>query len=225
MSGARLVRVPAAWGDGGESMARAADMRIGIETAATVAEPSLEAQTRRIREVLPERPVVLGGCCCAHVGAAAGLAERDGRIAVIWLDAHGDLNTPETSSSGNVWGMPFRMILDDGVAAIGDCALIGARNLDPPEQEFVARHGLPSSVGDLSNVAGAYLAFDFDVLDASEIDCYMPEPDGLTLDQGIAIVEQVAARAPILGIGLTGLVPSDANPARLRRVLDASGIS
>jgi arginase len=224
MSGARLVRVPAAWGDGGDAMVDAAGMDIGVETAATVSEPSLGAQTQQIREVLPERPVVLGGCCCAHVGGAAGVADRSGRIAVVWIDAHGDLNTPETSPSGNEWGMPFRMILDDGIADVLDCALIGARSLDPPEQELIRERGLATRVGDFEGVAGAYIAFDVDVLDASEIDCYMPEPDGLTLDEGIAIVDQVAARTPILGIGLTGLVASSENPAKLRRILEAVGL-
>jgi arginase len=224
MSSARLVRVPAAWGDGGDAMVEAAAMEVGLATAATVSEASLSAQTARLREAMPERPVVLGGCCCAHVGGAAGVADGAGRIAVIWIDAHGDLNTPETSPSGNEWGMPFRMILDDGFADVRDCALIGARSLDPPEQQFIREQNLASAVGDLDGVAGAYVAFDFDALDATEIDCYMPEPDGLTLDEGIAIVEQVAARTPILGIGLTGLVPSEQNPARLRRVIRAAGL-
>ena len=225
MSDARLVRVPAAWGDGGEEMVEAAAaMDIGLETAAVVVEPTLTAQTRRIRDVLPERPVVMGGCCCAHVGGASGVADRAGRIAVVWIDAHGDLNTPETSPSGNEWGMPFRMILDGGVADVSDCALIGARSLDPLEQEFIRERGLATTVGDFAGVAGAYIAFDFDVLDASEIDCYMPEPDGMTLDEGVAIVKQVAARTPILGIGLTAFMPTDGNRAKLRRVLEAAGL-
>ena len=50
---------------------------------------SADAATFRVR------PLVLGGCCCAHVGAIRGLAARAGRLAVVWFDAHGDLNTPE----------------------------------------------------------------------------------------------------------------------------------
>ena len=48
---------------------------------------------------------------------SAGSPARYDRLAVVWLDAHGDLNTPETSPSGNLWGMPFRMLLDDGQRA------------------------------------------------------------------------------------------------------------
>ena len=53
---------------------------------------------------------------------------------MVWLDAHGDLNTPETSPSGNLWGMPLRMAIDEGSVLAADVALVGARDLDPPEQ-------------------------------------------------------------------------------------------
>src|SRR5439155_15562585 len=109
-----LVRVPQAWGEGGEAMQAAALMALPFSEAATVACDRLDEQHRAVGSALPARPIVLGGCCCAHVGAARGLARRAGRIAVVWLDAHGDLNTPESSPSGNLWGMPFRMLLDAG---------------------------------------------------------------------------------------------------------------
>jgi len=205
-------------------MMRAAMMDIGVAEAATVAEATVREQTRRVRSVLPERAVVLGGCCCTHVGAVAGAADRAGRVAVVWVDAHGDLNTPQTSPSGNEWGMPFRMILDDGHARVEDSCLIGARSLDPPEQEFIVTRGLATELGSLDDVAGAYIAFDCDVLDPSQIDCFMPEPDGISLDRGVAVVEQVASRTTILGMGLTGLAESPGNPARLRRLLDAAGL-
>jgi arginase len=152
------------------------------------------------------------------------LADRAGRVAVVWIDAHGDLNTPQTSPSGNEWGMPFRMILDDGHARVEDSCLIGARSLDPPEQAFIATSGLATELGSLEGVAGAYIAFDCDVLDPSQVDCLMPEPDGISLDEGAAIVEQVGSRTTILGMGLTGLVASPENPARLRRLLEAAGL-
>ena len=226
MSEAQLVRVPQAWGEGGAAMCEAARMDLGLREAATVAAPTLDQQTAGVAAALPDVPVVLGGCCCAHIGAAAGLAARRGRIAVIWFDAHGDLNTPETSPSGNAWGMPLRMILDEGHAAVGDCALVGARDLDPPEAGFIAESGLATSesaLGDVvSGTAGAYIAFDADVLDPGQIDCFMPEPGGLSLDGVVATVRSVAGRTALLGIGFTGLVSSDANPARLRRILDAA---
>jgi len=226
MSRARLVRVPRAWGEGGAAMCEAAAMDIGLDDAATVAMPTLDEQTAALAASLPDLPVVLGGCCCAHVGAVAGLAARHGRVSVVWFDAHGDLNTAETSPSGNLWGMPFRMILDDGHAAVGDCALLGARSLDPPEVAFIERSGLATSNASLDAVlagtAGAYVAFDCDVLEPDEIDCFMPEPGGPTLEECADIVRTVARLAPVLGIGFTGLVPSPANPERVRRLASAA---
>lgn len=203
-------------------------MRVPIETAATIDEPSLDRQIERMVEAMPERPVILGGCCCAHVGAAAGVAHRNGRIAVVWFDAHGDLNTPDTSPSGNLWGMPFRILLDDLVVRIDDSILIGARNLDPPEQRYIDEVALADDPVELqavlNGVAGAYIAFDCDVLDPGDIDCFMPEPDGMGLDDAVALVGEVAATTPVLGIGFTGLVAEDGNPARLMRLCAAAGL-
>ncbi len=138
---AGLVRVPRAWGEGGESIAAGAHLPLPYPEAAVVEEDTLGEQTLAIATELPERPLVLGGCCCAHVGAVEGLAARYDRLALIWIDAHGDLNTPESSPSGNLWGMPLRMILDSGAVAPEDTILLGARNLDPPELEFISADG------------------------------------------------------------------------------------
>jgi len=228
VTAARIVRVPCAWGEGGGPMREAAGMDLGLETAAVVDVDDLDEQHRLIAGALPERPVVLGGCCCTHVGAGRGLAQRHGRIAVVWFDAHGDLNTPETSPSGNLWGMPFRMLLDGGGIAVEDAALIGARNLDPPEDEFIERVGLATSPGELDGVldgvVGAYIALDCDVLDPSEIACFMPEPDGPSVEDVFGLIERVAGRVPVVGIGLTGLVSDPANPPRLRRFCAAAGV-
>ena len=140
--GAGLVRVPRAWGDGGVPMIESASLPLPYPEAAVIEEDTLGEQTLALASELPERPVVLGGCCCSHVGAVEGLAARHERLAVVWLDAHGDLNTPESSPSGNAWGMPLRMIVDAGTVRPHDVALIGARNLDPPEVEFIAGAGI-----------------------------------------------------------------------------------
>src|SRR5205823_2052649 len=139
---AGLVRVPRAWGDGGEPMIESASLPLDWPEASTVDEETLAGQNLALASDLPERPLVLGGCCCSHVGAVEALATRHDRIVVVWLDAHGDLNTPLTSPSGNEWGMPLRMLIDGGAVQPEDVALVGARNLDPPEQEFIAARGV-----------------------------------------------------------------------------------
>ena len=139
---AGLVRVPRAWGQGGEAMAEAAGLPLPYPEAAVVAEGSLGEQTLALASDLPERPLVLGGCCCSHVGAVEGLANRYDRLALVWFDAHGDLNTPDSSPTGNEWGMPLRMILDSGAVRVEDAVLVGARNLDPAERGFIAKTSL-----------------------------------------------------------------------------------
>src|SRR6266705_255818 len=71
--GAGLVRVPRAWGAGGEVMVAAARMALPWPEAAVIDEPALEAQIEATARQLPARPLVLGGCCCAHVGAVREL--------------------------------------------------------------------------------------------------------------------------------------------------------
>src|SRR5919199_1352555 len=126
----------------GVVMAEAAWLELPFPEAAVIEADSLEEQSLALAADLPERPLVLGGDCCSHIGAVEGLAARQGRMSLVWFDAHGDLNTPETSPSGNTWGMPLRMIIDSGAVEPEDVALVGARNLDPPEEEFLARSGI-----------------------------------------------------------------------------------
>jgi arginase family enzyme len=226
--GAGLVRVPRAWGTGGEEMARAAELPLPYPEAAVVAEDSLFEQALAIASDLPERPLVLGGCCCAHIGAVEGLVTRYGRVAVVWLDAHGDLNTPETSPSGNTWGMPFRMLFESGAVDPADAVLVGARNLDSPEETFIAESALnvgAEGLGQaLAGTEGAYVALDCDVLAADEMAVFMPEPDGIPLADAEAFLVEVRRRTTLLGAGLSGLRPDPANAAPLARLCAALGL-
>jgi len=76
---------------------------------------------------------VIGGDCTSHAGAMAGIRRaRPGiRLGICWFDAHGDFNTPATTPSGNVWGMPFAMLLghgDDDLVAACDGPTADARD-------------------------------------------------------------------------------------------------
>jgi arginase family enzyme len=226
--GAGLVRVPRAWGAGGESMAEAARLPLPYPEASVVEEDSLGEQNLAIAMDLPERPLVLGGCCCAHVGAVEGLAARNGRIALVWFDAHGDLNTPESSPSGNLWGMPLRMLLDSGAIEPEDAVLVGSRNLDPPEREYVASIGLRTDASELEQALegteGVYVALDVDSLEPGEISPFMPEPGGLTLAETEGVLRQVRERASVLGAGFSGLAAEPANLEPLARLCTALGL-
>jgi arginase len=217
--GAGLVRVARAWGDGGLDMEEAALMELPWPEAAVLDEKTLEDQIAAQMRELPERPLVLGGCCCAHVGAVRELTRRHGRLGVVWIDAHGDLNTPETSPSGNAWGMPLRMLIDAGDVDTRDVTLLGARNLDPPEVEFIRERGIRQELGELPDCV--YVALDCDAIDPDEVDVFMPEPGGI----GLAELEQLLATIPRpVGAGFTGLVASERNEALLPRLGHALGL-
>jgi arginase len=225
---AGLVRVPQAWGDGGDAMIQAASLPLPYPEAGVIEEATLGEQTLALASELPERPLVLGGCCCSHVGAVEGLAARHDTLGLVWLDAHGDLNTSESSPSGNEWGMPLRMILDAGTVEPRHVALVGARNLDPPEEEFIAESGIATGAGAveraLEDVACVYVALDCDVFDPGEVRSFMPEPGGLSVEEVEALFEDVRGRAAVVGAGLSGLTPDPANVAPLERLCARLGL-
>jgi arginase family enzyme len=221
---AGLVRVPRAWGDGGEPMVEAAALALDYPEAAVVEEETLAMQTLAVASDLPVRPLVLGGCCCAHVGAVEGLAARHGCVAVLWLDAHGDLNTPETSPCGNEWGMPLRTLIDRGTTAAADVVLWGARHLDPPEEEFISAAGIGDDPDSLLERADAvYVALDCDVLAPGELAVFMPEPGGPTRGELEQLLARVRESGKLVGAGFTGLAPDPANVEKLERLAAALG--
>jgi arginase len=210
-------------------MARAAELRLGYPEVAVVEETSLAEQSVAVAATIPRRPVVLGGCCCAHVGAVEGLSARHSRLALAWIDAHSDLNTPETSPSGNAWGMPLRMLIDGGAVSASDVVLIAARSLDPPEAAFIADVELPLGAEAIDAALGAadavYVAFDVDALDPGEnVAAFFPEPAGLTLVEAEALLRRIAVACPVAGAGFTGLLPEERNAAAITRLCSALGL-
>jgi arginase len=226
--GAGLVRVPRAWGVGGERMAAAAWLELPYPEASVVDEESLAEQTLALAAGLPGRPLVLGGCCCAHVGAVEGLAQAEETLALVWIDAHGDLNTPASSPSGNAWGMPLRTLIDSGVVRPEHVALVGARALDPPEEEFLRSSRVRTGEGAVERALersdAVYVALDCDSVESGELEVFMPEPDGLRLDELEALLRGIAARRRVAGAGLTGLVAATANEPKLARLCAALGL-
>ena len=226
--GAGLVRVPRAWGEGGESMAEAAWLELPYPEAGVVEAASLAEQTLTVAAELPDRPLVLGGCCCSHMGAIERLAAGEETLAVVWIDAHGDLNTPASSPSGNAWGMPLRLVLDDGAVEPANVALVGARNLDPPELEYIAEAGIHTGADALERALdgadAVYVALDCDSVEPGQLAVFMPEPDGLGLPALEELLREIAARSRVAGAGLSGLVGDPANAPKLARLCTALGL-
>jgi arginase len=183
------------------------------------------------------RLLVLGGDCTVHAGALAGLrlAWPRVRFAIAWFDAHGDFNTPDSTPSGNVFGMPFAMICGRGdpdlVAAAdgpsvdeGHAALFGGQVLDEDESRRLAASSIAHfGAGMLATepgqaavdgwarsvarrVDGLYVAFDMDCLDAvGGWAVTMPEPGGLGLDTAVVTVRRLATAMPVVGFGATAI--------------------
>ena len=103
-------------------------------------------------------PLVLGGDHSVAAGTVAGVAEfyrkQNQKIGLIWIDAHSDMNTPETSPSGNVHGMPLAAIMGLGPNELGNifnfspkihsenCVLVGIRDVDAHEKENIRKAGV-----------------------------------------------------------------------------------
>jgi arginase len=144
--------------DRGNVAAALAETQASGSERARFLEEILEACGRVAQQVEDARndgllPLVLGGDHSIAIGTLSGLAVS-GPGGVLWLDAHGDLNTPETSPSGNVHGMPLAAVLGvcgDDFARDGlrlpavdpeRVALVGVRSLDPGEQALVRDLGV-----------------------------------------------------------------------------------
>jgi arginase len=197
------------------------------------------------------RLLLIGGDCTVHAAALAALRRtRPGaRIALAWFDAHGDFNTPDSTPSGDVWGMPFAMACGRGDADLlaacdaptvreEDCALVGGQMLDEEEGHQLAASriahfgpGMLSTAAGLAaleawaavvarSVDGFYIAVDHDCLDAAGgWAVAMPEPDGLSLATAVAAMGVLADAAPVLGYGATTISLSNGDAAR---TLDAA---
>jgi arginase len=168
-------------------------------------------------------PLVLGGDHSIAIGTLGGLAAHAGAPgAAIWIDAHGDLNTPETTPSGNVHGMPLAVALGLGGAEFDSehwprpaldparTSLVGIRSLDPGERELIRelglavhttsaidRRGIEAVMNEaLARAAGApfvHISLDLDGLDPVEAPGVgTPVPGGLTYREAHLAMELVA---------------------------------
>jgi arginase len=177
--------------------------------------------------------VTIGGDCGAELASVGhAVASREpGSVALVWLDAHADLNTPETSPSGAFHGMVLRALLGEApepLAATGDSVLqpkavvlAGTRELDDWEAAYVDEAGIrivsperlrtPEAL--IAAVAGTgsdavYVHVDLDVLDPGAISgVQFPEPFGLAPDELVAAILALRTRFPLAGAGITEFAP------------------
>lgn len=131
---------------------------------------SSENMAAAVKEALGRAsfPVILGGDHSIAIGTFSGVAshfrERGEEVGLIWFDAHADINTPETSFTGNVHGMPLAVLLGDGPSELTGIegfkpkldpnyfAHVGARDIDPGERERVESLGLRKNFFTMSDI-------------------------------------------------------------------------
>jgi arginase len=178
-------------------------------------------------------PLVLAGNCISAVGTLAALSPGTG---VVWLDAHGDLNTPETTGSGMLDGMALATVLGrcwrgmtsriDGFAPMPEenVLLAGARDLDEAEKRFLDHSPMlvlaPDAAADENEIASriealaarvqrVYLHVDLDVHapEAGRANGFQPA-GGLSADEVRRFVRDLAARIPIAAAAITAYDPA-----------------
>jgi arginase len=152
----------------------------------------------------------------------------DDDIAVVWFDAHPDLNTPASSPSGAFTGMVLRTLLGDGADVLvpqhpldpSRVIVVGARDIDEGEREFVRDSGLrmlgadatAQEVVDAVTATGAssvYVHVDLDVLDPGVISGLgNPVPFGFDAATLVAIIRALVSAVPLAGAGITAFAPA-----------------
>jgi arginase len=185
-------------------------------------------------------PVVLGGDHSLAAGSVAGasraMRERGDALGLLWIDAHGDINTPETSPSGNVHGMPVahllghgdRRLMFTGGAAVRaeQTALVGIRDLDPGERAHlrafgvhvftmhdIDRRGLASVMEEAiavvsKDTAGIWVSYDVDAQDPVHAPGVgTPVAGGFSWREGHLVMEMVADSGKLVGLDIVEVNP------------------
>ena len=210
------------------------------------------ADMDRVVEVLeaarPQRIFTMGGGCDSDTPCSAWLNKQyDGDMAMVYIDAHGDLNTPEASDSKFYYGMSLRALAGESDPEIvgrlastvtpDQLVMCANRNLDPEELRYKDANSVcdltveqivadPECVGRAVAEKGfhnAYIHIDFDSLDPDEFSLTpVPEPDGITRKALLGLVRGIASRVNVVGFGLLEYcgTKADSGDAMLQRLVD-----
>lgn len=183
-----------------------------------------------------EIPVFLGGDHSAAIGTVGGVTEH-GEVGLIWIDAHGDFNTPETSQSQNVHGMALAILLGlgpDELVHVGrsgpkirpeNVVLVGVRDLDPKEKqlirgagvtiftmrdidEFGIRSVMMKTLAHLRHLPTLHVSLDLDVMDPLDAPGVgTPSQGGLTYREGQLIMEILADENRVQSVDIMEINP------------------
>jgi arginase len=205
---------------------------IGLSSIAPRAKQALDL----LQDRQPSRLFVVGGTCGVELAPVSYLNERyRGDLAVVWLDAHADLNTPESSPSRHFHGMVLRTLLGAGPASLVDLlprrlapdqiVLAGARDLDRDEAAFVSDAPIawlrPADLLVPDRVSGRirargfrkiYIHLDLDVLDPVEFPhALMPTPGGVSMNAVAETIQDLTASFDVVGFSVVEFRPRGAD--------------
>ena len=195
---------------------------------------SLVAARDSARELLKAHSgtaITMGGDCASTLAGLERALERDPGLAVLWFDAHADLQHPSTSPSGSASGMTLRHALGDGVPELASklplspkqVLLVGTREIDPEEQEAIDelgihRHlvsepeGQADKVSEWLQASGAtslYVHIDLDVLDPAEFtSVHMPVPFGMSMSTLTQTIRAAVTAVPLAGAAICEFAPA-----------------
>jgi arginase len=215
-------------------------LSVGWAEELAAAMPTLQAMAERLDQVFAagNTPVTASSRCAVALATLPVVASHRPDAVVVWFDAHADLNTPENTTTGYLGGLAFSGPLglwDSGLGgglAFDNAILVGARDIDPPEQQLIDTGTItlvkvgPSMADDLrSSVAGrpVYVHIDCDVLDAGTVPTDYRVPDGMTLDD-LRATASALAESEIVGIEIGELestADGDTPPSYVTQLLVA----
>ncbi|MEL6381227.1 MAG: arginase family protein [Cyanobacteria bacterium J06626_18] len=183
----------------------------------------------------PEQILTIGGDCGVEIAPVSFLNQKHSKdLAVIWLDAHGDLNTPTTSPSAHFHGMPLRALLGEGDPGITDRAfsmiypeqvfLVGARDFDASESVFIQQKQLNLFLSEAINdeaynqlfaclhkggFSKLYIHLDLDVLEPNEFPHVLcPTQDGIRLEKLVKLLAALKMRFTVVGLSFLEFLPA-----------------
>ena len=183
-----------------------------------------------------ERPVSIAGDCCATLPVMAGLRRAGVPPVLVWLDAHGDFNTPETTPSGFLGGMPLAMLVGRGDQTLMRAVelrpfpeervvLTDARDLDPGERELLASSKVlhladPRMLDSRPLPEGPlYVHLDADVVDPEDAPAMSyPAPGGLRAAELSRLLRRLARRREIAAVSFSAWNPGLEGAERSREV-------
>jgi len=180
----------------------------------------------------PSHIFSVGGDCAGEIASVSFLnAKYQGDLAVVWMDAHADMNTPASSPSKTLHGMPLRTLLGEGDASLLERAfstlsprqvfLVGTREFDPDEEHYIQQHQVSvlndpqafQGLADQITSAGfrqVYIHLDFDVLDPGIFPyTTAPSANGLSINRLMAILEALHRAFEVVGFSLLELAAAE----------------